>query len=157
MRTLIALVLFGSVSLCQTVPQSLKDPAAKDDRGEARQTKENPQSVQVRSLFNTVESAVIAGNVGSLSPLFAKQVSMTIRGSESGFFSSAQGLTILKNFFSARKPSQFSFSRLNDSVPHPYATGRLDFIMRGSKESVQVYVSLVRQDSRWIISQFNIY
>lgn len=154
MRTLIALVLFGSAALSQIVPQSLKDTAAKADRGDARQS---PQSGEVRSFFNTVESALAAGDVGSLSALLAKQVSMTIRGSESGFFSSAQALTILKKFFSIRKPAQFSFSRLNDSVPHPYATGRLDFVMRGSKESVHVYVSLVRLDSGWVISQFNIY
>jgi hypothetical protein len=82
---------------------------------------------------------------------------MTIRGSESGFFSSAQSLTILKNFFTSRKPTQFSFSQMNDTVPHPYATGRLDFVLRGSRESVQVYVSLTQQDSAWVINQFNIY
>ncbi len=154
MRTLIALVLFGSAALSQNVPQSVKETAAKDGRGGTAQTQ---QSGQVRSLFNSVESALAAGDVGSLSAQFAKQVSMTIRGSESGFFSSAQALTILKKFFSTRKPAQFSFSRVNDSVPHPYATGRLDFTLRGSKESVQVYVSLARLDSGWVISQFNIY
>lgn len=108
-------------------------------------------------MFNSVETALVAGDVSSLSPSLAKQVSMTIQGNESGFFSSAQALTILKNFFSSRKPTQFSFSRMNDSVQHPYATGRLDFVHRGSRESVQVYVSLTRQDSAWVISQFNIY
>lgn len=154
MRTLIALVLFGSAAFSQNVPQSLKDTAAKDGRVESLQSRE---SGRVRSLFNTVESALVAGDIGLLSANFAKQVSMTIRGSESGFFSSAQALTILKKFLSARKPTQFSFSRLNDSVPHPYATGRLDFVVRGSKESVQVYVSLALVDSGWVISQFNIY
>jgi len=157
MRTLIALVLFSSIGLCQDVPQRLKNAAAKDARVEQPQGKENSQFGAVRLVFNAVEAALVAGNAGSLSPLLAKQVSMTIRGNESGFFSSAQSLTILKKFFSPRKPTQFSFSRLNDTVSHPYATGRLDFVLRGSKESVQVYVSLTQQDSAWVISQFNIY
>ena len=157
MRTLITLVLFSSIGLCQDVPQRLKNAPAKDARVGTPQAKESTQTDEVRSLFNSVEAALVAGNTRSLSPLFAKQVSMTLRGSESGFFSSAQALTILKNFFSSRKPAQFSFSKLNEAAPHPYATGRLDFVSRGSKESVQVYVSLALQDSAWVISQFNIY
>ncbi len=157
MRTLITLVLFSSIGLCQDVPRRSKSTSAEDARIETPAAKQTPQSGEVRSVFNTVEAALITGNVKSLSALLAKQVSMTIRGSESGFFSSAQSLTILKNFFSSRKPGQFSYSRMNDTVPHPYATGRLDFVLQGSKESVQVYVSLTQQGSAWVISQFNIY
>lgn len=157
MRTLITLVLFSSVGLCQDAPQRSKSASAKDVRTETPPVKQDSQAGEVRSMFKSVEIALIAGDVKSLSPLLAKQVSITIQGSESGFFSSAQALTILKNFFSSRKPTQFSFSRMNDTVQHPYATGRLDFIHRGSRESVQVYISLTQQDSAWVISQFNIY
>jgi hypothetical protein len=157
MRSLITLVLFSSLGLCQDVPQRSKSTSANGARIETPLAKQNSQAGEVRSMFNSVEAALVAGNVKSLSPLLAKQVSMTIRGSESGFFSSAQSLTILKNFFTSRKPTQFSFSQMNDTVPHPYATGRLDFVLRGSRESVQVYVSLTQQDSAWVINQFNIY
>jgi hypothetical protein len=157
MRTLITLVLFSSFCLCQDASQRSKDTPGKERQSEIPSAKQSPQAGEVRSMFSSVEAALIGGNVNSLSPLLAKKVSMTIRGNESGFFSSSQSLTILKNFFSSRKPTQFSFSQMNDTVPHPYASGRLDFILRGSRESVQVYISLTQQDSAWVISQFNIY
>jgi len=110
-----------------------------------------------QAVFRSVEQGIRSGTIGSLAPFFGKQVSMTIRGSESGVFSSAQALTILKSYFSGRKLLQFSFSQMVDSVASPYATGRMILTSRGGKESVQVYLSLTRQDSQWVLTQFNLY
>lgn len=115
------------------------------------------QSPEARALLQRVERGILGGSAESYKSDFGKQVSMTISGTESGYYSSGQAFLILQNFFSTRKPTQFAFTRTNDSVANPYATGRLTFVRRGSRESVQVYVSLNRQDSTWVITQFNIY
>lgn len=109
------------------------------------------------AIFKTVERELMGGTVGSLAPLFGKQVSLTIRGGESGVFSSPQALNILKSWFSGKKPGHFSFTRMVDSTASPYATGRMAFVARGGKESVQIYVALLRTDAGWVLSQFNIY
>lgn len=115
------------------------------------------QSPGAKALLQKIERGIIGGSAESFIADFGKQVSMTITGSESGYYSAGQASLILRNFFATRKPTQFAFSRINDTVASPYATGRLSFIRRGNKESVQVYVSLTRQESQWVITQFNIY
>ena len=155
MRMLIIfLVLITTGSRGQDANPASREPAGADSA--ARQDVDSPAS-KAGALFRTAERGIISADFDALAPSFGKQVSMTIRGSESGYFSSAQAVTILRNYFSSRKTLQFSFTRVNESATHPYATGRLDFEVRGSKESVQVYVSVARQDSLWVISQFNIY
>ena len=115
------------------------------------------QSPEARALLQRIERGILGGSAEAFNANFGKQVSMTIAGAESGYYSSGQAFLILQNFFSARKPTQFSFSRINDTLASPYATGRLSFIRRGNRESVQVYVSLARQETQWVITQFNIY
>ena len=118
---------------------------------------ETTQSHDTRALFENIEQGILNGSAAEIHAYFARQVSMTITGNESGYYSSGQASLILQNFFSTRKPTQFSFTRLNATAPSPYATGRLTFVRRGTRESVQVYVSLMHQDSQWVITQFNIY
>lgn len=109
------------------------------------------------AIFKTVERELMGGTVGSLAPLFGKQVSMAIRGGESGVFSSPQALNILKSWFSGKKLGSFSFTRVVDTTASPYATGRMAYGARGGRESVQIYVALLRTDAGWVLSQFNIY
>jgi len=157
MRMLIVfLVLITAVCPGQEAePVSGKPSAA--DSSQPRQDGLSALTSGPGVLFQKVERGIISGDLDALAPSLGKQVSMTIRGNESGYFSAAQALTILKNYFSSRKALQFSFNRINETAAYPYATGRLDYGVRGSKESVQVYVSLARQDTVWVISQFNIY
>jgi hypothetical protein len=82
---------------------------------------------------------------------------VNMSGGESGYFSANQTVSILQRYLSGRTSLSFEFSRYNDLGPTPYATGRLTSISRGRRESAQIYVSLRHQDSRWVITQFNIY
>lgn len=148
MKTLIALTVL--VTVC-CAGQEARDGKQRPSTGAGN------QSAHLRSTFQTIENAVRAGTLGSLSPIMGKQVSMTIRGNESGLYSSAQALTILRTFFSAKKVLRFSFSRIGESTTHPYGTGTLDYSSRGAADSLQIYVSLARQDSLWVVTQFNIY
>ena len=117
----------------------------------------DPRQVAVRSFLGQIEHGIITSSLTSSSAHFASQVLVNISGGESGYFSSNQVLSVLQNYFSGRKPVVFHFSRFNYQGSAPYATGRLTFVNKGSQESAQIYVSLEHRDSRWVISQFNIY
>ena len=88
---------------------------------------------------------------------FAAVVSITIGSGERGYFSNNQAASIVSGYFSERRSISFEFSRIHEKGAAPYATGRFVYVQKGNQESVQVYVSLKRQDSRWVIGQFNIY
>lgn len=117
----------------------------------------SPQQVAVRSFFGKIQHGILTSSLASSPSYFANQVSVNISGGESGYYSANQVLSLLQNYFLTRKPAGFEFSRFHDRGPAPYATGRLTFNTKGNRESAQVYVSLVQQDSKWVISQLNIY
>lgn len=115
------------------------------------------QVQKVRTLFQTVESGILEGDIGAFSGHFDKQLFVNISRGESGYFSSNQAASILQHYMATRKVVSFRFSRLNEKGLVPYATGRLVSIYRGSQESAQVYVSCTWQNAGWVIGQFNIY
>jgi hypothetical protein len=112
---------------------------------------------EVRKLFGTIERNIANTSLGLTASQFAQQVFVNMSNGESGYFSANQTVSILQRYFSGRTSLTFEFSRFNVSGSTPYATGRLSFSTRGRRESAQIYVSLRFQDSRWVISQFNIY
>jgi hypothetical protein len=116
-----------------------------------------PQQAEVRKLFGLIEQGIVNASIVSASVNFAQQVFVNMSGGESGYFSANQAVSILQRYFSSRSSLSFEFSRFNDTGTTPYATGRLTSVSKGRRESAQIYVSLRHQDSRWVISQFNIY
>ena len=119
-----------------------------------------PRSIQqldVRRVFDQIERSISTSSLSSVPFSFARQVYVNITGGETGYFSQNQVVSVLQSYFVRRTPLSFEFSRYNDEGPTPYATGRLTYVVRGRRETAQVYVSLAFQDSEWVISQFNIY
>ncbi len=115
------------------------------------------QRADVRQLFETIERDIVRSSLTESSRHFADQVFVNMSSGESGYFSANQTASILQRYLSSRTSLSFEFSRFSDAGTTPYATGRLSFVSRGRKESAQVYVSLRFQNSRWIVSQFNVY
>lgn len=111
----------------------------------------------VEELFESIEKGLQSGSVTSFSENLGTQVFINISGGESGYFSANQFVSVLQNYFAHRKPLSFTFSRLNSSTTNPYATGRLSYQYKGNREYAQIYISLARRDSRWVVSQFSIY
>ncbi len=120
------------------------------------QNRETGQS-EVRRLFRVIEQGISGASLASAAPHFAPQVFVNMSSGESGYFSANQTVSILQRYFSGRSSLSFEFSRYSETGSTPYATGRLLFTMKGRRESAQVYISLRFSESRWVISQFNIY
>jgi hypothetical protein len=108
-------------------------------------------------LFHRIEQGMINSSVENFSDAFGVSLSLSVGTVERGLFSANQAKAILSEYFSARRITNFSFSRIKYTSVNPYATGRIVFIQKGNQESAQVYVLLSLQNSHWKISQFNIY
>lgn len=107
-------------------------------------------------IISQVESGILSGNIQSFSKYLAKQVFVNLRGNESGYFSSNQALYLLRSFFETRRVLRFKFTTIDESQ-EPFATGGGIFVLKGTKESVQIYVGLSKLDNRWVVTQFNVY
>jgi hypothetical protein len=110
-----------------------------------------------RGLLESVQAGVSTGKIASFSQNLAPQVSLNLRGGESGSYSANQAYYVLENYFKTRKLGNFSFTTVGESESNPYATGSASYNFKGSRERVQVYVSLSLAGEQWVITQINIY
>jgi hypothetical protein len=109
------------------------------------------------SVFQLVESALEAGNIGALSQHLGTQVFLNLRGGESGYYSANQAYYVLENYFKNRKLVQIDLTTMSESEATPYATGRAAFNVKGSREHAQIYLSLTMVGGRWVVTQINVY
>lgn len=153
--------MFLLIWLVAVIPLLAQVPASKLKLNERTDTSSrlplDRQTVDVQGYFLELEKGIATGSVSILLSMIGQQVYIDIAGAERGYFSSNQAASLLQSFFAQRRSITFTFSNVNQRAPSPYATGRYTFLYRGTRESVQIYVALARQDSRWVISQFNIY
>jgi hypothetical protein len=107
-------------------------------------------------IFALVERSIQGSDLASITKSFGRQVYVSLKGGENGYFSANQASYILQSFFNGRRLVNFSFSTIQQDG-EPFATGSGVFLTKGTRETLQVYVAVARQGSRWVISQFNVY
>ena len=110
-----------------------------------------------RRVFEMVEEGIASGTVNDFAAFFDSQVSVNLRGGESGYYSANQTYYVLESYFKLRRFGHFEFTTFGKSESNPYATGSARFTSKGGMENVQVYVSLSWGGERWVISQFKVY
>ena len=109
------------------------------------------------AVLHQVELGIRTCTVDGYENELASMVAISIGSGERGYFSTNQALSVLASYFSGLHSVSFDFSSIHEAGSAPYATGRLVYVKKGIQGSAQVYVSLTRQESRWVVSQFNIY
>lgn len=167
-------IIFGlSILLLMTFVESFGQGRVRGDRQQRRPemnvpSPSEPQQLIERrtaeigspdqaSVFRAFQQGFLAGDAASFSSYFAPQVYISLRSSESGYFSASQAYYVLQNYFVSHRIHSLAFTTYGESEIAPYATGPGRLEMRGGIEQVQVYVSLTRTGTRWMISQINIY
>jgi hypothetical protein len=108
-------------------------------------------------VFDAFQRGLVGGDVSAFSAYLAPQVYLNLRGAESGYFSANQAYYVLQDYLGARRVRAFQFTTYGDSDSSPYATGPGRIESRGNTDQVQVYVSLSKSGSRWVLGQINIY
>jgi hypothetical protein len=155
MRWLFIILLFSFSSDAQVKQHS--EPRPQKEVFGMPSVRLDQQHSRVSAVFQTIENGIRKCAVKEFDKELGAMVTIAIGSGERGYFSMNQAASVLSEYFSGRKPISFEFTRIHEKGSTPYATGRLIYIQKGNQESVQVYVSLTRQDSRWVINQFNIY
>lgn len=136
-------------------PNQQSDARIKKDLSDTPNVRVDKQ--KAAAVFKIIEHGIQKCAVDEFDKQLGTMVSIAIGSNARGYFSMNQAASVLTGYFSRRKPISFEFSRIYEKGTAPYATGRLIYVQKGNQESVQVYVSLTRQDSRWVVNQFNIY
>lgn len=114
-------------------------------------------SEDFRIVFEEVQHGFESGNVAAFSSHLGSQVQVTLKGEESGYYSSNHTYYILENFLKQRKVLSFEFTSVGETETMPYATGSAVFNNKGTREVVQVYVALMKVAEKWVIVEITIY
>ena len=109
------------------------------------------------AIFNDVEAGISTGNVSLLSKYFAPQVAISLRGDESGTFSSSQTYYVLQNFFKPRRFARCTLPTIGESDDNPYASGSVEFTYKGTRGVAQVYVALTFIGGKYVMTHMTIY
>jgi hypothetical protein len=155
MKWFLVILLVSSILEAQVKPRSVTGPIENSDKISAVNSR--IQRSPTAEIFKKVEFGLQNNSVEYFKNELGDIVSMTISSGEHGYYSSNQAVSVLVGYFSERRLNSFEFSKIYEKGNMPYATGRFIYIQKGIQKSAQVYVSLTKQDSKWIISQFNIY
>jgi hypothetical protein len=137
--------------------------AAARERGDSERGALPDQHPEYRTIFQSVQDGIVSGSVGTFSQFLGSQVHVNLRGGESGYFSANQAHYVLTNYFRTRRVLRFEFTTLGSAGSEPYGTGSAVMSFKGTREQVQVFVSLTllpfsaSGGERWVISQVNIY
>lgn len=125
--------------------------------GIAKSQDSAPDSQDFRIVFEEIQHGFETGSVAVFSSSLASQVQVTLKGGESGYYSSNHAYYILDSFLKVRKVVSFEFSSVGETEATPYAMGRAVFNNKGTREVTQVYVALMKTAEKWVITEINIY
>jgi hypothetical protein len=157
MKQIMLPMIFSLLLACSFCFAQTDEPLVwADAQTETLQEKTN-QGKDVSTVITEVEKALQNNSAKSLTALFTKKISLSLRGTESGMFSSNQAHYIVEEFFSRQKLTNFRFTSKGTEEEELYATGGGTIFIRGKRESVQVYVGFIKSGPTYLISQFNIY
>ena len=122
-----------------------------------QEQKDGNITAQREKIIKDVENGILQNNVRSFSRYFDKNIYVTLREGETGYFSSNQAVYVLQNYFESHRFLRFAFSTINVTDVPIYATGGGTYISRGSQEHVQIYITVSHARGGYVITQFCVY
>lgn len=114
-------------------------------------------SLKKNDIIKIIEDGIVKNNINSFSRYFDRNIFLTLRDDESGYFSANQAEYILQNYFDQHRLIKFNFSTVDVTKTPFYATGGAIMSYKGSIEQTQIYVSLTYVKGIYLITQFCIY
>ena len=139
---LILLITF-SVSFPQTTSLTSRNETKKSNQ-------------QEEFIFKEIESAIKNADVENLSKYFGQQTYFSLSNGTNGYYSNNQAFYVVEDFFNLYKVTSFRFDYVKVDKNNSHATGKYNFDNKGQRSSAQVYISIKKIGTNWIITQFTI-
>ncbi len=111
---------------------------------------------QAGHILKDIEESLKSSDVSALSEFLSSQTYLSLSNDVSGYYSANQAYYMLEDFFEEHQAAGFKFSDVQAEDDNVYGTGTYEYIVKGKKESAQVYISLKRTGKKWKITQISI-
>jgi len=128
-------------------------PQVKDivERKDERSFKES-----YRSTLNEIGDGISSGKITSISNLFSSQIYLNLANGVSGYYSSNQAYYVIQEFLKTHQVISLNINDIQEDEENVYATGTYSFLVKGKRESSQIYISLKHGSKKWKITQITI-
>jgi hypothetical protein len=107
-------------------------------------------------IFKEIESGIKDGKVDRITKYFGQQTYFSFSNGINGYYSNNQAFYVLEDFFKLYRVTSFKFDYIKSDKNNGHATGNYNYDNRGQRSTAQVYISLKKIGSNWIITQFTI-
>ena len=107
-------------------------------------------------IFNEIESGIKEAKVDRISKYLGPQTYFSFSNGINGYYSNNQAFYVLEDFFNVYKVTAFKFDYVKTERNNGHATGKYNYDNRGQRSTAQVYISLKKIGTNWIITQFTI-
>jgi hypothetical protein len=107
-------------------------------------------------IFTEIESAINNADINKVSKYFGQKTYFSLTNGINGYYSSNQAFYVLKDFFEVYKVTSFKLDHIKNDKNNSYATGKYYYDNNGKRSSAQVYLSVKKVGSNWIITQLTI-
>jgi len=118
------------------------------------ETKKGTQQEEL--IFKEIESGIKDGSVERISKYFGQQTYFSFSNGINGYYSSNQAFYVIEDFFKIYRVTSFKLDHIKSDNNHSYATGKYSYDNKGQRSSAQVYISLKKIGTKWMITQFTI-
>ncbi|HRP93267.1 MAG TPA: DUF4783 domain-containing protein [Ignavibacteriaceae bacterium] len=126
------------------------------DSNLTKKSESNKNISQDEPIFKEIESGIRETNVRTISKYFGQQTYFSFSSGINGYYSNNQAFYVLEDFFKLYKVISFKFDYIKTDKNNGHATGNYNYDNRGQRSTSQVYISIKKIGSNWIITQFTI-
>ncbi len=115
------------------------------------QQKENPDII-----FKEMEKGFNSNNISKIAKFIKDDTFINLKNGISDYFSSSQAYYVLKDFFKTYHIINVKLDNIKIKNKYSYASGKLIYKKSGVSGNAQVFISLRKTRTGWIIAQLTV-
>ena len=109
-----------------------------------------------RLALDEIGSGISSGKIASISSLFSSQIYLNLPNGVSGYYSSNQAYYVVQEFLQTHQVISLNINDVQEDEENVYATGVYRYLVKGKRDSSQIYISMKRSSNKWKITQITI-
>jgi len=134
------------VFLCLLLPLSLFN--AQDGKDEDIR--------KVKAIIIKAERGIVLSQISDLTDNLSSKTYLSLLNGVSGYYGNNQSYYILKNYLNDFKPVNCAFDNVQVKENTAFASGNIKYLHNGIRGSSIVFITLQKQNEKWVITQITI-
>jgi hypothetical protein len=115
-----------------------------------------PYEESYRSTLDGIGNGLSSGKIASFFNMFGAQIYLNLPNGVSAYYSSNQAYYVIQDFLKTHQALSLNLNDIHKDDDNVYAMGTYYTLVRGRRESSQIYISLKLCGNKWQITQITI-